>query len=110
MNALPLLLILAQTCPYEENCSCAVPGITIRWKAAYCMALNQTDDLEQRAVSACIAQREPPILRGRGACAKNEHWKREMCRVLVRGDGRKITACVLNPTTVPSIVKKGPGV
>jgi hypothetical protein len=21
-------------CPYEENCNCAAPGVTTRWKAA----------------------------------------------------------------------------
>jgi len=42
-------------CKYEKNFRCAVPGITLRWKAAYRMAVEQTDDLEQAGVQRCLA-------------------------------------------------------
>jgi hypothetical protein len=97
-----------QACKYEENCECAVPGITVRWKAAYCMALNQTDDLEQQGVNECLYRPDAKPLGSRTACARNEHWKRQWCG-LVRKGPAAVRACVADPKMIPRIVEFGAG-
>ena len=94
-------------CKYEENCHCAAPGITLRWKAAYCMALAQTDDLENGGVQACLARPDPPAVRKRTACGQNAHWKARICRSLSeKADAEK---CLRDKTFVPRFVEWGPG-
>jgi hypothetical protein len=94
-------------CPAGEHCDCAAPGITIRWKAAYCLALNETDDLEQEAVSRCIAARDPAALARRGACQRNAHWKDRWCRTLHRADPAAARACSADRALIPPIVLTG---
>ena len=95
------------TCALEENCECQVSGITARWRAAYCMALEQTDDLEQAGVQRCLSRPEPSAIRHATACGKNEYWKRMICRATPsRTD---VEACVRDRTFIPGIVARGPG-
>lgn len=99
----------APPCKYEENCHCAVPGITIRWKAAYCMYLNETDDLEQGGVQECLARAEPRSLARLGPCGKNAYWKRRLCTALHKGKKKSTESCVQDRTMVPRLVENGPG-
>ena len=94
-------------CPLEENCGCEVPGITVRWQAAYCMALEQTDDFEQAGVQRCLSRAEPAAIRKAAACQKNAYWKREICRA-TRGS-TALDDCVRDPLFVPRIVARGAG-
>jgi hypothetical protein len=96
-------------CKYEENCACAVPGITLRWKASYCMYLNETDDLEQTGVQQCLARVEPRSLASLGPCDKNAHWKKALCRALHKGKEKRIHNCIQDKAMVPLFVEKGPG-
>jgi hypothetical protein len=103
-----------KVCEYEENCQCAVPGITIRWKAAYCMFLNETDDLEHEGVGACLARPDPKSLAKADPCARNAHWKRELCAARQKFAAEldapaAIQACVEDPTMIPPVVRFGPG-
>jgi len=94
-------------CKYEENCECAAPGITLRWKAAYCMPLMQTDDLENEGVQQCLARPDPAAVRKLGACGQNAYWKAMICGVLrQKNDVRK---CVRDKTFVPRFVEMGAG-
>ena len=97
----------AAPCALEENCGCAVPGITARWRAAYCMAREQTDDFEQAGVQRCLTRAEPAAIRKATACEQNAYWKREICR-LTRGDAA-VDLCVRDPEFVPRIVARGAG-
>jgi len=94
-------------CPYEENCDCAAPGITLRWKAASCMALAQTDDLESAAVQECLAKQDPDEVAKLGACEQNAHWKAELCRAL--HDEKRVEECARDATFIPRFVEEGPG-
>lgn len=94
-------------CKYEENCKCAVPGITLRWKAAYCMALNETDDLENQGVQQCLASPDPEPVRKLAACEQNAHWKTMICRIA--HDPKDVPECVRDETFVPWIIEEGPG-
>jgi hypothetical protein len=98
-----------QPCKYEENCDCRTPGITVRWKAAYCMAVNQTDDLEQAGVQRCLSQRDPAAIRTRSACAQNLYWKTRLCGELHKGRRSAVDECVKDRAMIPRIVDHGPG-
>lgn len=95
-------------CKYEQNCDCPVPGITVRWKAAYCMSLNETDDLEQQDVSACLNRADPRSVTRLSACQQNAHWKAQWCR-LQHKTASPIRACVSDPKMIPRIVEFGAG-
>jgi hypothetical protein len=97
----------APPCALEENCDCAVPGITVRWRAAYCMALEQTDDFEQAGVQRCLDRSEPAAVRTLKPCARNEYWKRQLCQATPRRD--TVEACVRDAAFVPAIVARGAG-
>jgi hypothetical protein len=94
-------------CKHEENCECAAPGITLRWKAAYCMPLMQTDDLENEGVQRCLARPDPAAVRKLGACGQNAHWKTMICRVL--REKKDVRKCVRDKTFVPRFVESGAG-
>jgi hypothetical protein len=94
-------------CPLEENCDCQVPGITVRWRAASCMAIEQTDDFEHAGVQRCLNRAEPtPIIKA-AACQKNAYWKRKVCRAT--RDATAVDDCVRDPLIVPRIVAHGAG-
>jgi hypothetical protein len=95
-------------CRYEENCDCAAPGITLRWKAAYCMALAETDDLEHRGVQVCLGQPDPQRVKKLGSCEQNTYWKTRVCRVLHK-TRPAVRECVQDRTFVPRFVEYGPG-
>jgi len=99
----------ASPCKYEENCHCAVPGITVRWKAAYCMYLNATDDLEQMGVQQCLARVEPRAVAPLGPCDKNAHWKKRLCGALYKGKKTRIHNCIQDGAMVPRFVERGAG-
>ncbi len=92
-------------CQYEENCDCDVPGITLRWKAAYCMALSETDDFEHEGVQQCLAGRDTEAVRKLRVCQQNAHWKTMLCGVV--RDKQDIEACIRDRTFIPSIVARG---
>jgi hypothetical protein len=94
-------------CVLEENCDCVVPGVTARWRAAYCMAVEQTDDLEQAGVQRCLTRSEPDALRRMKPCTRNEYWKRQICQVTSKRDG--VDACVRDKSFIPTIVSRGAG-
>ena len=94
-------------CPLEENCDCPVPGITDRWRAAYCMATEQTDDLEHGGVQRCLSRPEPRAVRTLTPCARNEYWKRMVCRATP--GHADVERCVQDRAFIPSIVERGPG-
>ena len=96
-------------CKYEENCGCAVPGITVRWHAAYCMFLNATDDYENGGVTECLDRPVPNALREMTACDQNRYWKEQICRAREKEDEKVVRACVDDPEMMPRIVKFGPG-
>ena len=97
----------APPCKYEENCDCAVPGITLRWKAAYCMRVEETDDFENAGVQRCLAGADPEALAQLTACEQNAHWKTLICRAA--HDEKDVAACVDDATFVPRFVEQGPG-
>jgi hypothetical protein len=97
-----------KACAYEENCDCPAPGITLRWKAAYCMATANTDDFENEAVQQCLATPDPAAVRGQQACAQNAYWKSELCRV-VRSGKKDADACARDRKFIPDIVARGAG-
>ncbi len=97
----------ARPCVLEQNCGCAVPGVTLRWKAAYCMSLEQTDDLEQAGVQRCLEVPDPPAVTRLAACEQNRHWKALLCGGTRAGADTE--ACVRDEAFVPSIVRDGPG-
>jgi hypothetical protein len=92
-------------CQYEENCDCRVPGITLRWKAAYCMALSETDDFEHEGVQRCLATSDTAAVRKLRACQQNAHWKAMLCGVA--RDKQNVQACIRDRTFIPSIVARG---
>ena len=94
-------------CALEANCECQVPGITARWRAAYCMAVEQTDDLEQAGVQRCLSRPEPSAIRHSTACGKNEYWKRMICRATPRRTD--VEGCVSDRSFIPTIVARGAG-
>jgi hypothetical protein len=71
------------------------------------MAREETDDLEHAGVQACLARRDPDVIRPLTACAKNEYWKRQLCTGT--RDGRDVEACVRDARFIPRIVERGPG-
>jgi hypothetical protein len=97
-----------KACAYEQNCDCPAPGITLRWKAAYCMATVPTDDFENEGVQQCLATPDPPAVRDQPACSQNAYWKTETCRVL-RGGKKEADACAKDRKFIPDIVAKGAG-
>ena len=99
----------AEGCRYEENCECAVPGITIRWKGAYCMFVNETDDLESAGVGACLHAPEPRTLERASACARNAYWKEQLCRARHEDDAGAVRECVADAQAIPPFVEFGPG-
>jgi hypothetical protein len=96
-------------CRYEENCDCVVPGIPARWHAADCMALNETDDLENEGVSRCMARPVSGSVERLSACEQNAHWKRMLCRSLHPADEPQAEACATDPAMIPSFIEFGPG-
>jgi len=97
-----------KTCAYEQNCDCPAPGVTLRWKAAYCMAKANTDDFENEAVQQCLATPDPDAVRGQPACSQNAYWKTETCRA-ARTSKKEADACAKDRKFIPAIVAKGAG-
>ena len=92
----------AASCRYEQNCECAVPGVTLRWKAASCMAAAETDDLEQAGVQRCLQAPDPPAVASLDPCARNLHWKRVLCAATSAPD--RVDGCVHDATIIPAVV------
>lgn len=93
-------------CALEENCDCPVPGVTIRWLAAYCMAVNETDDEANPAVSDCMTSHEAQE-KGESACDANRRWKEKLC---AQAPGvSDVQACVKDPSFLPYPVPSGIG-
>lgn len=96
-------------CKYEENCRCAVPGITLRWKAAYCMYLNETDDLENAGVERCLARADSRSIAKLGPCDQNAHWKKMLCGAMHKTSQTQRRRCEQDKEFMPRFVEKGPG-
>jgi hypothetical protein len=71
------------------------------------MAVEQTDDLEQAGVQRCLTRTEPAAVRAMKPCARNEYWKRLICRATP--DRADVERCVRDRAFVPAIVARGPG-
>ncbi len=95
-------------CALQQNCDCAVPGITIRWKAAYCMSREQTDDLEQAGVRRCLDAPDPGDVKKLTARRQNAYWKDRLCRSLhTRAEDAR--RCSRDRSFVPAFVRTGEG-
>lgn len=94
----------AKSCPLEENCDCPVPGVTIRWVAAYCMAVNETDDEANPAVSDCISRTVPDPKKSE--CEANLQLKTKICRQ-TRKTAAEVQACVKDASFLPYPVPEG---
>ena len=77
------------------------------FSAACCMALEQTDDVEQAGVQRCVSRPEPSAIRHATACGKNEYWKRMICRATPRRND--VEGCVGDRAFIPTIVARGAG-
>jgi hypothetical protein len=64
------------------------------WRADYCMAQSETDDVI--AAQPCL-DRESKIL-FRSDCTAKLHYKREMCKLSIGDSVEKIDACVRDPS------------
>jgi hypothetical protein len=95
-------------CKFEENCECAAPGITLRWKAAYCMYLAETDELENEDVQRCLDRADPEAVRKLHPCEQNAHWKALICRIRYK-TSKQAQQCIRDKTFVPRFVEFGPG-
>ena len=94
-------------CPYEENCGCDSPGITLRWRASYCMALNETGDAESEAVQSCLSALEPTEVRSLAACQKNAYWRKEICRLSHEDTGASYQRCLVSSDEIPAVIENG---
>lgn len=95
-------------CRYEENCHCATPGVTVRWKAAYCMSINETDDFENAGVQNCLAASEPTSVAESGACEQNDYWRTKRCRAM-HEDERGFATCTRANEMIPQFIDRGAG-
>jgi hypothetical protein len=100
--------ISTSPCKYEENCQCRAPGVTARWKAVYCMYLNETDDFENGGVQRCLARAEPASVVKSGACEQNAYWKKKLCRAMHTKE-QDIRNCIQDREMIPRFVEKGAG-
>jgi hypothetical protein len=73
------------------------------------MSLAETDDLENEAVSRCLAQPDPELVAALGACAQNEYWKAQFCRAAHPRDERQMQACIADRSLIPRFIEFGPG-
>jgi hypothetical protein len=96
-------------CKYEQNCQCATPGITARWKAAYCMVRVGSGDLEDENVQACLAAPDPEPLKHLRACDRNAYWRKMACRVDYEGNDLQLQRCLRDEKMIPAFVKDGAG-
>jgi hypothetical protein len=92
----------------KENGGCAVPGISARWQAAYCMAKNETDDYENDGVTECIIQEEKAQPKFQTGCDENAYWKKKLCILVTKGK-QELEDCFTDKKLIPSIVKNGVG-
>src|SRR5262249_6783581 len=97
-----------KVCVYQQNCDCPAPGVTLRWKAAYCMATAKTDDFENEEVQQCLATPDPAAVRDQPACTQNAYWKTETCRA-ARASKKEADACAKDKKFIPDVVANGAG-
>jgi hypothetical protein len=86
---------------------CAVDGEPIQWVADYCMLKLETDD--EIAVSGCIEEQSKRSFTD--SCARNLHFKKSMCEVVI-GNGTRtgtVDQCVKDPTFKGRVVEAGGG-
>ena len=90
-----------------KKAQCAIPGEPIRWMAAYCMAVAETDDLESEAVQGCMRSQKAPKFRD--LCKEKKFWKKKWCGARVKQGSEKdgISKCAANPLNLPAGVEKG---
>lgn len=99
---------LAGPCLSEENCDCPAPGITLRWKAAYCLATAETDDLLNAPVQKCLSDTDnEQEIESATACEQNAYWKRKVCAVSADTGHASAEACARDPRFVPAAVGAG---
>jgi len=92
-------------CPYEENCACPVPGISERWRAAYCMVATETDDFLNEGVQACFQKTAGQPVGVHSDCERNAHWKAAICELLDAQSDR--AAPCARADFVPRAVREG---
>lgn len=87
MRVLLALVLLAAGPPGSAAAACLAPGEPVHWRVDYCMLKMETDD--EIAVSGCLeheGRRRFP-----DACASNTHFKKRMCRLMLRNGTRSGT-------------------
>jgi hypothetical protein len=99
------IALLASIPPAWAQAACLAPGETIQWIADYCMLKMETDD--EIAASDCIE--EEAKARFASACASNTHFKRRMCRLMIKNGTRAGTPdqCVKDPAFKGRTVEAG---
>lgn len=88
-----------------EADNCALPGEQVQWIADYCMASIETDDVA--AATPCI--REESRAHFDSACGAKQHYKRELCKLLIDGGSvpGPIDRCVNDPAFRGRTVERG---
>lgn len=94
-------------CSYEENCECTSPGITLRWKAFYCMSIHGSDDAESEAVQRCTFAADPKDVAALSACAQNNYWRDRICRFMYSKSTEDLQRCLTAQASIPKFVKTG---
>ena len=89
----------------EAATSCLADGETVQWAADYCMLKMETDD--EIAVSGCIEEERK--VRLANDCASNLHFKKRMCKLMIRSGTRAGTLdlCVNDPAFKGRTVEAG---
>lgn len=90
----------------EENRNCEVPGMTVRWKLAYCLAREGTDDIEAPGTQGCMKDTAINPSPQANACSQNLFWKEKICQIS-HGTKAEADACIKDPNFLPEQVSYG---
>lgn len=108
--ASPTLQQLAASLPKSvaakpgDGADCPLAGEKVQWVADYCMASLETDD--QTAAVPCI--QEENRARYASACAAKQHYKRELCKLLIDSGSVQgpLERCVNDPAVRGQMVER----
>ena len=90
----------------KPDADCEIAGTSEQWRADFCMAETQTDDLI--AAEPCIAHERNRRRMGE-ECARRRYYKQEWCREVTDSGGMPISLaeCIADPERMGSTVKNG---
>jgi hypothetical protein len=91
----------------RDDADCEIAGDSSQWRADYCLAAMQTDDVV--AAQPCIDHEQQ---RHHGEeCATRRQYKQDWCRLVVRNgsSGQTLAQCIADPEASGAIVKGGQG-